>query len=341
MLILGIDSATPVASAALADENGLLGEVLLNVGLTHSEQLLPMIDDLLRQCRRRISEVTVIGVSAGPGSFTGLRIGMATAKALAQGLSAASGVASAAEAVSGGGVAVAASGGAAPGTSDAFSDAAAAPGGVAPGTSVTSGGSAPGEGVRLLAIPTLEAMAWQLAGQPAYVSPMLNARRGQIYTALYQWTEGSSGSNSSNNGGNGSSGSSSSGSNSSGSNGSGDLSAVFASRQRGKKDRLPAGADLSPWAPVCLIPPEAAGPEAWAERLARQKSSVYLLGDGAAMYREIWARSLGERAVILPPFLGLCRGSFIALAALGKLARSGEEPAEDFYPLKPIYLRGI
>ena len=54
MLILGIESATPVASVALADEKGLLGEINLNLGLTHSEQLLPTIDTLLKECRRSL-----------------------------------------------------------------------------------------------------------------------------------------------------------------------------------------------------------------------------------------------------------------------------------------------
>ena len=62
MLILGIESATPVASVALVDEKGLLGEINLNLGLTHSEQLLPTIDSLLKQCRRTIKEVTAVAV---------------------------------------------------------------------------------------------------------------------------------------------------------------------------------------------------------------------------------------------------------------------------------------
>jgi tRNA threonylcarbamoyladenosine biosynthesis protein TsaB len=279
MLVLGVDSATPVASAALADENGLIGEILLNVGLTHSEQLLPMIDSLLSQCRRAIGDVTAIGVSSGPGSFTGLRIGMATAKALAQGISAVS----------------------------------------------KATGKA---GAEVVAIPTLEAMAWQMAGQQVLTSPMLNARRGQIYTGLYHWRKTEADGADFTPAGSGET-----------------LSEIFASRQRGKKDRLPATANDGGWTLECLTPSEAAEPETWARRLNEVldegKESVYLLGDGAAMYKEIWDVDLGGRAVILPPLHGLCRGSFVALAAINKMIGNEADMGGDFYGMKPVYLRGI
>jgi tRNA threonylcarbamoyl adenosine modification protein YeaZ len=295
MLVLGIESATPVASVALADETGLLGEVLLNVGLTHSEQLLPMIDDLLRQCRRVVGDVTAVGVSAGPGSFTGLRIGMATAKAIAQGLSAA-------RAVQG------------------------------------------GEKAALFAIPTLEAMAWQTAGQAACVSPMLNARRGQIYTGLYRWRKEVAAWPKD------AAPTSSAALPDSAASPSGAPSPSGAARQRGKKERLPADAGDIYGMLECVIPPEAASPEAWAARLKEGAGSVYLLGEGAAMYKEIWARDVGDNAVILPPFLGLCRGSFVALAAMDKMGingtsgingTNGANDRQDYYSIKPVYLRGI
>lgn len=85
MLVLGIESSTPVASVAVVGPTGLVGEITLNIGLTHSEQLLPLIVDLLEQSRISMTDVGGIAIAGGPGSFTGLRIGMATAKALAQG----------------------------------------------------------------------------------------------------------------------------------------------------------------------------------------------------------------------------------------------------------------
>lgn len=86
MIVLGIESSSPVASVALVSEQKLWGEMTLNIGLTHSEQLLPLIDDLLQQTKVDISNLEGIAISGGPGSFTGLRIGMSTAKGLAQGL---------------------------------------------------------------------------------------------------------------------------------------------------------------------------------------------------------------------------------------------------------------
>ncbi len=127
MIVLGIESSTPVASVALVSENGLLGEITLNIGLTHSEQLLPLIDDLLVQTKTAREQLQGIAVAGGPGSFTGLRIGMATAKGLAQGLN-----------------------------------------------------------LPLTSISTLEALAATQTGRAGLVSPVMNARKNEVYTALFR-----------------------------------------------------------------------------------------------------------------------------------------------------------
>lgn len=75
------------AGAALIQEDKLIGEIRTNHRKTHSEQLLPMIHQLLQLCECPLSEIDVLAVSLGPGSFTGIRIGVATAKGLAQALS--------------------------------------------------------------------------------------------------------------------------------------------------------------------------------------------------------------------------------------------------------------
>mgnify|MGYP000859806213 FL=1 len=82
MLILAIDSATPVAGVALLDGNKLLKEEFSNYKKTHSQTLMPMIDRVLRECECSLDDLAAVAISAGPGSFTGLRIGMATAKGL-------------------------------------------------------------------------------------------------------------------------------------------------------------------------------------------------------------------------------------------------------------------
>ena len=82
MKILGIESASMVASAAIVEDGNLVAEYTVNHKKTHSQTLLPMIDEIVRMTETELSEVDGIAISAGPGSFTGLRIGSATAKGL-------------------------------------------------------------------------------------------------------------------------------------------------------------------------------------------------------------------------------------------------------------------
>lgn len=83
MKILGIDSSGMTASVALVTDAGLVSEYTVNNKRTHSETLLPMIDEMLRLAGTEPEELTAIAIASGPGSFTGLRIGAATAKGLA------------------------------------------------------------------------------------------------------------------------------------------------------------------------------------------------------------------------------------------------------------------
>ncbi len=81
--VLAIETSTMAGSVALVDEGGLISEHLLNIKVTHSERLLPTIDDTLRDAKVRISDIDGFAISIGPGSFTGLRIGASTIKGLA------------------------------------------------------------------------------------------------------------------------------------------------------------------------------------------------------------------------------------------------------------------
>lgn len=127
MLILGLDTATQVCSAALVCKEQLIGEYTLNIRKTHSQRLMPLLDALLTDCGAAREEISGIAVAAGPGSFTGLRIGVSTARALAQGL-----------------------------------------------------------GVPAAGVSTLEAIAEQYPLPGLVVCPLLDARRGQVYAALYR-----------------------------------------------------------------------------------------------------------------------------------------------------------
>ena len=126
MLILAFETSAKAASVALLDEKKLLGESYQNTGLTHSQTLMVMAQDLLKQCGKTVSDVTAVAVAEGPGSFTGVRIGVAAAKGFAW------------------------------------------------------GGQLPCYGVS-----TLEAMAESLGVYQGYVCPCMDARRSQVYNALF------------------------------------------------------------------------------------------------------------------------------------------------------------
>lgn len=82
MLILGLESSAKAASAALCRDGELIAQYSQCSGLTHSRTLLPMVEDLLRNTETRLDDVDAVAVARGPGSFTGIRIGVAAVKGL-------------------------------------------------------------------------------------------------------------------------------------------------------------------------------------------------------------------------------------------------------------------
>ena len=128
MFILGIETSTKTGSVAVVSENGVIAEYTLNIEVTHSERLMSTVDRVLKDTGLTMSDMDGFGVAIGPGSFTGLRIGLSTVKGLAF---------------------------------------------------VT--------GKPVAAVPTLRALAWNLP-YPAYpVCPMLDARKKEVYAALYRY----------------------------------------------------------------------------------------------------------------------------------------------------------
>ncbi len=132
MRILALDSSGLVASVAVAETDGkeeqLIAEYTVNYKKTHSQTLLPMLDEVAKMTELDMESVDAIAVAAGPGSFTGLRIGSATAKGLGLALN-----------------------------------------------------------KPLIAVPTLEGLAYNLCGTQAVVCPVMDARRGQVYTGIYEF----------------------------------------------------------------------------------------------------------------------------------------------------------
>ena len=127
MKILAFETSAKAASVALMERGKLLGEAYQNTGLTHSQTLMVMAEDLLKTCNLTPKDVEAVAVAAGPGSFTGVRIGVAAAKGFAW------------------------------------------------------GGELPCYGVS-----TLEAMARNLGAYQGYVVPAMDARRSQVYTAIFR-----------------------------------------------------------------------------------------------------------------------------------------------------------
>ncbi len=131
MKILALDSTAVVASVALCEDEHLLGEYTVNNGNTHSQTLLPMVEELLKKFSLTPEDIDLFALSAGPGSFTGVRIGAATVKGLAFALN-----------------------------------------------------------KPCVGVSTLEALAYNLKGFDGILAPVMNARRSQVYTALFRQKDG-------------------------------------------------------------------------------------------------------------------------------------------------------
>ena len=83
MKILAVDTSATAASVAVAEENKLIGEFSINTALTHSQTLMPMVDELLKNTGLSVNDIDAVAVNAGPGSFTGVRIGGAAVMGIA------------------------------------------------------------------------------------------------------------------------------------------------------------------------------------------------------------------------------------------------------------------
>ena len=131
MKILAFETSAKAASVALLDQGKLLGECYQNTGMTHSQTLMVMAEDLLKTAGLTAQDVDAVAVAAGPGSFTGVRIGVAAAK-----------------------------------------------------------GFAWGRQIPCYGVSTLESMARNLGVWQGYVVPAMDARRSQVYTAIFHAEKG-------------------------------------------------------------------------------------------------------------------------------------------------------
>lgn len=130
-VILAIDSSTEVAAAALCDGQRLIAETTLHDGRLHSENLLPTVEHLLSCAGLSVSDLDAFAAVTGPGSFTGVRIGISVVKGLAF-----------------------------------------------------------GSGKPCIGVSALEALAWNLSGLDGLICPVMDARREQVYNALFRMENG-------------------------------------------------------------------------------------------------------------------------------------------------------
>lgn len=84
MKVLGVDTSSDICSVCLLENSTVIKELHLNNGKTHSENLVPLLKELLDTCNITFKDINLIAINKGPGSFTGIRIGIATIKAIAQ-----------------------------------------------------------------------------------------------------------------------------------------------------------------------------------------------------------------------------------------------------------------
>lgn len=130
MKILALDSSGLVASVAVLEDDNCIAEYTINYKKTHSQTLLPMLEEVSKMIELDLDTIDAIAVAAGPGSFTGLRIGSATAKGLGQALK-----------------------------------------------------------KPLIGIPTVDGLAYNLYGSGNIICPLMDARRNQTYTGLYEFVK--------------------------------------------------------------------------------------------------------------------------------------------------------
>ena len=217
MLVLGVETSTMQGGAALVGDEGLCSEYTLNVAATHSERLLPTIDRMLRDAGVGLDALSGLAVSIGPGSFTGLRIGLSTVKGLAY-----------------------------------------------------------ATGLPVVSVPTLEALASTVAFAREQVCPVLDARKQEVYAALFRC-------------------------------------------ERGELVRIMEDTALAP--------------EALCSKIRRP---TIFLGDGMAVYGELFRHLLGDRMLVPPPPSRGARPAWVAELGRRRLLRGERDPVD---ALVPRYLR--
>jgi tRNA threonylcarbamoyladenosine biosynthesis protein TsaB len=235
MKLLAIESSGPVASCALLEDGIIRVEYSTDSGKKHSTTLLPMIDKALALCGCAPADLDAVAVTAGPGSFTGLRIGSATAKGLAAAL-----------------------------------------------------------GLPVIPVPTLMSLAMNAYGFAGIVSPIMDARRDQVYNGLYRFSR--------------------------------------VSREEGKEGCASGGTEDIPAKPEILAEQRAVYVETLIDELNGRGEPVLFLGDGVPVYRSVIEEKCRVPFSFAPAHMARQRAASCAVLAEILLREGVTETAEAHAP---------
>lgn len=130
MKVLAVDTSSIVATVAIMEDEKLIGEYIINHKKTHSQKLMPMIKEIMNSVELKVDHIDLFAAAIGPGSFTGIRIGVATIKGLAHAVD-----------------------------------------------------------KPVVGVSTLDGLAYNLPYTQHLICPIMDARRGQVYNAVYRWKE--------------------------------------------------------------------------------------------------------------------------------------------------------
>ena len=235
MKIIALDSSGMVASVAYQADGVLIAEYTMNHKRTHSETLLPMLDRIVQDAEINLAAIDAIAVAAGPGSFTGLRIGAATVKGLGLALE-----------------------------------------------------------KPVVPVPTCEGLAWNLKGTGGLVVPIMDARRGQVYTGIYR---------------------------------------VSACHSEERSDEESPHPSASRQTPETLLDQTACAIEELLDILAGYGEPVTFLGDGVPVFRKIIEEKCTVPFAFAPPANALQRAASVADLGEQKALQGETVSADAFAPI--------
>ncbi|MCR5292832.1 MAG: tRNA (adenosine(37)-N6)-threonylcarbamoyltransferase complex dimerization subunit type 1 TsaB [Eubacterium sp.] len=256
MKIVALGSSGTVATVAVAEDDKIIAEYSMNYKKTHSETLLPMLDEITKNASIDLEDVDAVAVCAGPGSFTGLRIGAATAKGLALALD-----------------------------------------------------------IPIVPVPTCAGIAYNMWGFDGLICPIVDARRGQVYTGVYRVVTDSPIEL-----------------------GVSDVTETTDNRVESMSDEAVDNQAVQGIGRLleCLMDQDAMDIHDLITKLNEMNERVVFLGDGVPVFRATIEAEMKAPALFAPAHLTDENAAAIATLAMQYMKEGKAIPADDF---APVYLR--